>query len=80
MLALSHDQSLQLMELMGDLAGFNEKRYQDIIHGLTNAIAIAQSPMDKDALLAVLQLASTVWYHSAVVAQSSNQLTKSLEG
>ena len=80
MLALSTNQSLHLMELMGDLAGFNEKRYQDIIHGLANAIAGAKTQMDKDALLAVLQLASTVWYHSAVIAQSSNQLTNSLEG
>lgn len=80
MLVLSSNQSLHLMELMGDLASFNESRYQDIIHALTNCIADAKSDADRQPLIQLLQLASSVWYHNEVIVQASGQLTKSLEG
>lgn len=80
MLDLNNTQSYQLWELVTGLEQFNDLRYQDITLYLANAISNAKSDKERHALIALLKLASTVWYNNEVVGEVNSQLTKKLEG
>lgn len=80
MLILTETQELHLLELMGELYSFNEKRYQNIAHHLANAITNASGDRERDSFIALLKLASTVWYNNNVIETMEKQLTKRQEG